>query len=293
MIFDKIVTLESPALIPVTSEIIEFLLPSRPENGIVRGGIKLIDVPGLIEGTTNNMSNIIKLIRRSIQEEEFSKDVINYILFFLQPAANFDNTSNFLRVLNESGIKVIFIINRDRPRENGAPNITKSTLIADLRIRGFNNLIKDNGSNILEVDLILGQQGRTNEIFRYIYNDLTHNNRFDDNVVNQINNLPVRDIYPYLHANFELFSRIFSIDDFIARGQRKADLIINGTIPLMIAVGFSPIPFVDVPIFLFLIATMLINIFKAYGFTIDIQILRNFFNNMRGHNQNVHVEEQE
>ena len=46
------------------SEIIEFLLPCQPENGIVKGGIKLIDVPGLIEGTTINMSNIINLIRR-------------------------------------------------------------------------------------------------------------------------------------------------------------------------------------------------------------------------------------
>ena len=162
--------------------------------------------------------------------------------------------------MSESGIKVIFIINRDRPRENGAPNITKNTLIADLRIRGFNNLIKDNGSNILEVDLILGQQGRTNEIFRYIYNDLTHNNRFDQNVVNQINHLPVGEIYPYLDENFELFSSISSIDDLIERGRRKSNLIISGTIPLMIAVGFSPLPFVDIPIFLFLIATMLINI---------------------------------
>ena len=80
MIFDKMVTLENPSFIPVTSEIIEFLLPGQPdENGIVKGGLKLFDVPGLIEGTTENMSNIEKLIRQSIENQEFNYDVINYI----------------------------------------------------------------------------------------------------------------------------------------------------------------------------------------------------------------------
>ena len=33
----------------------------------VKGGIKLYDVPGIIEGTTDNMSNIIKLIKQSLK----------------------------------------------------------------------------------------------------------------------------------------------------------------------------------------------------------------------------------
>ena len=48
---NKIVVLESPSFLPVTSEIIEFLLPSRPdERGFIKGGLKFYDVPGLIEG---------------------------------------------------------------------------------------------------------------------------------------------------------------------------------------------------------------------------------------------------
>ena len=278
MIFDKMVTLENPSFIPVTSEIIEFLFQSHPNgNRMNKGGLKLYDVPGLIEGTTDNMNNIQKLIRQSIEKEKLSHDVINYILFFLSTSPNFDKTSDFLRILNESRIKVIFIINRDKPRNNGMPNTTKTTLIAHLRARGFNNLIKGNGNNILEVDLINGVEGRTNEIFRYIYNDLTHNNRLDENRINEINNLQNQELFTYLHNNCELFSKISSEDDLIERGNKKANLIIGGTIPLMIATGFSPIPLIDIPIYLFLMTVMLINIFKAYGFNVNIRYLRDFF----------------
>ena len=131
-------------------------------------GIKIIEVPGLIEVTTENLSNIEKFVTQSIENQEYNFDVINYILFFLSPQPNFQRTENFLRKLNESGIKVIFIINRDKPKDNGRPNITKQALIAHLRSLQFNNLIKREGDNILVVDLINGVEGRTNEIFRYI-----------------------------------------------------------------------------------------------------------------------------
>lgn len=207
MIFDKMVTLENPSFLPVTSEIIEFLLPGQAdENNIVKGGVKISDVPGLIEGTTDNMSNIEKLVDQSIRNQEYNFDVIHYILFFLSPAPNFQNTSSFLRKLNNFRIKVIFIINRDQPRENGRPNVTKQTLIAHLRSLGFNNLIIGEGNNILEVDLIRGVEGRTSEIFRYIYDDLMANNRLDDNAFNQINALPNRQLFNYLHNNFNFFS---------------------------------------------------------------------------------------
>ena len=111
MIFDKMVTLENPSFIPVTSEVIEFLLPSiAGQNGIINGGVKIFDVPGLIEGTTDNIDHILDLINQSIKNQEYNFDVINYILFFLSPAPNFQNTDKFLKKLNNSGIKVIFII---------------------------------------------------------------------------------------------------------------------------------------------------------------------------------------
>ena len=287
MAFDKIVTLENPSFLPVTSEIIEFLLPSQhDENGNSKGGLKLYDVPGLIEGTTDNMSNIIKLVEKSIRDQEINFDVINYILFFLSPAPNFTNTLDFLRRLNNYRIKIIFIINRDQPRNNGRANTTKETLIDHLRSRGLNNLLVGNGNNILEVDLINGVQGRTNEIFRYIYNDFRNNNEFNDNVINEINQLPNQQLFPYLHNHFEFFSEISSIDDFIQRGNIRSNIIIGSTIPTIIAAGFYPIPFVDVPIFLLLTALMLIGIFRVYGFNINIEFFRNFFNFFNRANEN-------
>ena len=83
MIFDKMATLENPSFLPVTSEIVEFLFPCQPgANGIVKGGLKLFDVPGLIEGTTQNMKKIEKMVAQSIENQEYNFDVINYILFF-------------------------------------------------------------------------------------------------------------------------------------------------------------------------------------------------------------------
>ena len=292
MIFDKIVTLENPSFLPVTSEVIEFLLPGQPdENNVVKGGLKIFDVPGLIEGTNENMSRIENMVNKSIENQAYNFDIINNILFFLSPAPNFQHTDRFLNKLNSSGIKVIFIINRDHPRNNGMPNTTKQTLIAHLISKGFNNLVRNNGSNILEVDLINGVEGRTNEIFRYIHDDIMHGNRFENDAINQIQNLLTPRLFSYLRQNFNLLSNITSSEDIIERGNRRADVIKAATIPLVIATGFSPIPFIDVPIFIFLIALMLIKIFKAYGFTINNEIFTLFFNayspqNIVNNNQN-------
>ena len=297
MIFDKIATLESPSFLPVTSEVIEFLLPGQPdENNVVKGGVKIFDVPGLIEGTNENMNRIEKLVNKSIENQAYNFDIINYILFFLAPATNFQHTDRFLNKLNSSGIKVIFIINRDYPRNNGMPNTTKQTLIDHLSSRGFNNLVRNNGSNILEVDLINGVEGRTNEIFRYIIDDIMHGNRFENNVINQIRNRPVQGLFTYLRQNFNLLSNITSPEDIIERGNRRTNAIKAVTIPLIIATGFSPIPFIDIPIFIFLTSIMLIKIFKAYGFTINNEIFTLFFNgyspqNIINNNQNINNED--
>ena len=234
-------------------------------------------MPGLIEGTTDNMDHILDLINKSIKNQEYNFDVSNYILFFLSPAPNLQNTEKFLKNLDQAGIKVIFIINRDQPRNDGRPNTTKETLIAHLISLGLNDLIKNNGNNILEVDLINGVEGRTNEIFRYIHDDLIQNNRLNDNEINHIRELPDQQFFNYLHHNYEFFSHISSTEDLIQRGKNRADLIIAGTIPAIIAAGFSPVPFIDLPIFLLLIALMLIGIFTAFGYHIEIQIFRNFF----------------
>ena len=279
MVFEKIVTFESPSFFPVTENKIEFLYNSEPEqNGLSKGGLTFIDIPGLIEGTTDNISNIKNLINESIRNQEYNFDVINYVIFFLYPQPNFMRVESLLNLLNSSRIKTIFIINRDQPLENNQPNVTKQTLMYLLKTNNFNNLLSgNNGNNIIEVDLIRGTEGRINEIFSYIYNDLIVNNRFSDRDINYINNCQINQIFPYLRNHSNLFSRISSVNDLIERGNRRANLILASSIALATAVGFSPIPLIDVPIFLMIYASLIINIFKAFGFTININFIKLFF----------------
>ena len=83
MIFDKIVTLESPSFVPVTSKIIEFLLPSQPrENQEIKGGLKIFDVPGLVEGTHKNMNNVLKLINNPLKIKNIIMKYLIILFFF-------------------------------------------------------------------------------------------------------------------------------------------------------------------------------------------------------------------
>ncbi len=204
----------------------------------------------------------------------------------MSPAPTFINISSFLEKLNKCGIKVVFIINRDHPQKNGKPNITKQTLMDYLRSKKFNNLLRDEGHNILEVDIINGVEGRTNEIFRYLYNDLINHNNFDGNVIERIHNLRNQQLYPYLKRNFDFFKGISSTEDLIERGKKRSKIIIGATTPLIVASSFCPIPFIDIPIFLLLTALMLIKMFNSFGFNVDNKIFMDFFENYYKKNEN-------
>ena len=131
----------------------EYTIISRRNNANnneeeIIGGLKIIDTPGLEEGNNNNKRLLKDLINKSIEKYEQSLDEKNYILFFLTPGPNFSGIDDFLRFLNNlrrNGIKTIFIINRDMPRRDGSPNLTKNTLIARLRRINCNNLLIRNG----------------------------------------------------------------------------------------------------------------------------------------------------
>ena len=139
LIFEKLISRESPQGIPLTNVPNEYsILPNnnnlenQNDNEEIFGGLKIIDTPGIIEDTTENQSNIKKIINESIEKMEESLDIINYIFFFLNPGPNYQKTQNFFNFLNENaqkGIKIVFIINRDKSRRNGKPNTTKDTLI--------------------------------------------------------------------------------------------------------------------------------------------------------------------
>ncbi len=76
---------------------------------------------------------------------------------------------------------MVFIINRDNPRRNGSPNTTKDTLIDYIIKNNWSNLLINEGENILEVDLIEGNNednNQINKIFTYIHNDLINENKY-------------------------------------------------------------------------------------------------------------------
>ena len=95
----------------------------------------------------------------------------------------------------------MFIINRDHPQNNGRPNITKQTLMDYLRSKKFNNLLRDEGHNILEVDIINGIEGRTNEIFRYLYKDIT----IDRQMLKDLEDAMNKDMFQHIYMSTDLY----------------------------------------------------------------------------------------
>ena len=286
LIFDKIVSLESPSIKSVTSETIEFIYRDPEENlneVNFRGGIKIYDIPGLLEGTDTNMKNVKTEIEKSLENEKKSLDVINYIVFILGVQPNFEGQEQLFQLLNNSRIKVIFIIN-DTPGEK--TRITKETII-DYFQTNFNNLVINNGDNILEVDI----KKEANRIFEYIYKDLNNRNNLintqnmsENQLIAYLQNMSENQLITHLNNNTDFFSRISSREDYINKAENKANMIRNKTIMFASLASFSPIPFVDVPIILFFIAKMVIDIFIAYGFLVNKPIINDFFIAVYGKN---------
>ena len=288
LISGKLIARESPQDFPLTNNSNEYTILSRRDNANnneeeIVGGLKIIDTPGLEEGNNNNRRLIKDLINKSIEQYERSLDVINYILFFLTPGPNFARTDDFLRFLNSlrrNGIKTIFIINRDRPRQDGSPNSTKNTLIARLRRINCNNLLIRNGENILEVNLIEGRNednNKINKIFDYIYNDLKRENEFIKhyNLVENIND--EQELFNYLHENTSFYRYIRSPEDLIRRGEERANLKIRFYIICIVGIGFSPIPLIDIPFFFFFISSMIVSIILGYGIKLSKFPYNEFF----------------
>jgi len=289
LIFGKLISRESPEGFPLTNVSNEYSilsnnnnLENQNDNEEIFGGLKIIDTPGLIEGTTENQSNIKKIINNSIKRIEESLDIINYIFFFLNPFPNYQKTQNFFNFLNENaqkGIKIVFIINRDKPRRNGSPNTTKETLIDYLEQNNWSNLLINEGENILEVDLIEGQNednNKINKIFTYIHNDLINENNYINNQ-QLIQNLNEQELINYLHNNSSFFSQISTPHDIINRGNKKASAVIKSHLSLITLTGFCPIPLVDIPFFFFFLSTMIVSIIISYGFSLIIFPYREFF----------------
>jgi len=289
LIFNKLIARESPQGFPLTNNINEYSISfSNSNNNLneIIGGLKIIDSPGFIEGTRDNYDKIKNLINNSIKQAEEILDKLHYFFFFLQPGVNYQNIEDIFDFLNNKvgnkEFKIIFIINRDMPGKDGRPNSTKETLI-DLCEQNYNNLIINNGENILEVDLINGNNennNKINKIFEYIYNDLINDNLYINNPQLIQNISDENQLVNYLHNNSSFYTRISNPNDIINRSRLKSQISINASTLLIISLGFCPIPFIDIPLFLVLLSSMMISIIKLFGFSLINFPFSRYFNSI-------------
>lgn len=120
----KLITLESPFLESVTSNIREYEIIAS-KNGKFQTGIRFYDTPGLTKIEKKNVDTIemVKgVIKNKINECTEAKDNIHLIYFLLRPDANLENYVEFFQFiidLNQKRIKtglkkisIIFIINK-------------------------------------------------------------------------------------------------------------------------------------------------------------------------------------
>ena len=251
LVFNKLFSRESPNPISITKNNITFFYNLNSQDQENNNGIILIDTPGIISGNSDNQNLIKNKINNSIEYANKTLDNINYILFFYSPTQNVEHTEKFLRFLNGLQIQVLFIITYSIINDH----TPKQSLLFYLRQKNFNHLIiGKEGDNIIEVDLKNTADGRVNEIFKYMYNDLikknlflTNNQMINDNAQKE----EIENFITSLNNNSNLFNRIQGIDDIVRRGRKKADIAIYSFISAITGVCFSPIPFVDIPFFLF------------------------------------------
>lgn len=258
LFFDKLISRESLSPLPVTKNSIEYSY--KQQNDENDCGIKIIDTPGIMEGIEDNQNLIKTLVNDSIKETENNNDNIHYILFISDTRLNLIGNENFFSFLNEIKIPVIFIINKVN-----FDNISKKVLKDYLMNKNYNKLIVGNdGDNIIEVNLDEGVNGKVNDIFKYIYNDLIHKNDFLINN-HEINKDNINQYFENSnHNNNDLLKNIKGIDDIILRGEKYSNRVIVSFISAITGSGFCPIPGVDIPLFFILIATMLISILASY-----------------------------
>ena len=84
----------------------------------------------------------------------------------------------------------------------------------------------------------------------------------------------------YLHNNSSFYTRISNPNDIINRSTIRARNSIGIFISLIIGIGFSPIPFIDIPLFFSLLSIMMISIIKLFSFSLKKFPFSRYFNSI-------------
>ena len=234
---EKLISLESPELLSVTTEINEYVIYKEIQEKIIK--FKFIDTPGLTfipEQNVDTTKIVIKSIDKKLKEFNDSNDSIHIIYFFMAGIPNLEQAKQFFSYLNDLNAKriknelpkipILFIFNRISDKnnfdalkkfliENNYNNLyekgekaknEKNSLKDKIRLKkGKNlNIIEDNiiGINLLKQyndngDLVANVFG-VSELLRATKHFIKKTNPFKDEDFDKLN------FFIEKHKNFNL-----------------------------------------------------------------------------------------
>ena len=135
---EKLVALETPEFISVTTEINEYVVYKKVQDKIIK--FKFIDTPGLTfipEKKVDTTKEVIDSMNKKLKEFNDTNDSIHIIYFFMADIPNLEQSKKFFTYLNDLNVErvkkelpklpIIFVFNRN-PSQNNYDSLKKFLL---------------------------------------------------------------------------------------------------------------------------------------------------------------------
>ena len=160
LIKGKLSALESNDKESVTSKLTEYIItPPEKENEDKKDkkedeqfSIKLIDSPGMVfdfNGQFKNKDTVLISMKEAFSNNSIDK--LDIVLFFYNEGNSLENAKDILKILNDNGLNVLFIINRSVDNEEYGKNKEIAATISFLKKNGLTKLI--NKENFIPCNL--------------------------------------------------------------------------------------------------------------------------------------------
>ena len=288
LISEKLVALETNDTESVTLKVSEYYV-YRNDNKEEHGAIKLIDTPGICDNPKVNSETYSKIKEFLENKDREIEKQIHFIFFFFMEQATLGHSEDLLKLLNDSGYPVFFIINKSQDTSFKGKSQDIKSKIKFLKKNNFLKLAKDD--NFIQVN-IKSSSGRfygVDNIFKKIEQYINENNLLDPsllkdmqnfqdnyrrsqildfNIINdnqEINkNEDIETLYKKLNENI-LFKNI-NKENIINHGRSIANKYEKNIILLSNLKSIFPVAINNIPIISFLQAFMIKEIGAGYGF---------------------------
>lgn len=236
--------------------------------------IRFIDTPGFDK--KHDVEIAINAVNKIFKKFEEGKERIPAILYFLQSGRSFGNepdrkekTLKLLRVLKTKKATLLFIITRCHEDEEEEWEQTPS-FKEFLQENRLDSLIDNNNSNILTCNLVGKSAFGVKKIFEKLHSCLNLVDGEEDYNESLIKGITERETFDqklqYIKQKTHLFDEFSSHEDIVRYGDIKSNVLISSLSLMAAGAGAIPIPLVDVPLMLSLIATAIIRIASFYGY---------------------------